>query len=78
MGRKGYTPLLVSASHGPTKKTLDRKNEKHQYGGMMMEKHVGYESPVVLLVLFEEDDVVRTSGINGGDSSITENWWGQN
>ena len=43
-----------------------------------MEKHVGYESPVVLLVLFEEDDVVRTSGIDGGDSSITENWWGQN
>lgn len=43
-----------------------------------MEKHVGYESPVVLLVLFEEDDVVRTSGIDGNDSSITEGWWGQN
>ena len=46
-----------------------------------MEK-VDYESPVIQLVLFEADDIVRTSpdddgAINAGNSSITDNWWDQ-
>ena len=42
-----------------------------------------YDTPSVYLVVFEVDDVVRTSpnddgAINGGDTSdIANNWWAQ-
>lgn len=44
-------------------------------------KKVNYDPPVVWLVLFEADDIVRTSpnddgAINGGDTSdIAGGWW---
>lgn len=43
-------------------------------------KKVGYESLVVQLIIFEQDDIVRTSpnddgAINGGNSDIAGGWW---
>ena len=45
-------------------------------------KRIGYESPIVELVLFAVEDIVRTSpnddgAINAGNSSITNGWWEQ-
>ena len=44
-----------------------------------MQKEI-YESPAIALVLFDTDDIVRTSpnddgAINGANSSITGGWW---
>ena len=44
-----------------------------------MQKEI-YESPAIALVLFDTDDIVRTSpnddgAINAGNSSITGGWW---
>lgn len=39
--------------------------------------HKNYESPVVFLLLFKEDDIVRTSPTEGLiDGTNQDGWWG--